>query len=62
MNKEIDLPIADVQSTHDTRRILPLTESASRQFVIPIVVADKDDGVQHTVALFNMYVNLPHKI
>jgi len=26
----------------------------------PIRVADKNDGVQHTIANFNMYVYLPH--
>ncbi|SES96477.1 GTP cyclohydrolase I [Nitrosomonas marina] len=60
MNKEIDLPIADVQSTHDTRRIA-IDRVGIKAIRHPVVVADKDDGVQHTVAMFNMYVNLPHK-
>ncbi|MCP5245046.1 MAG: GTP cyclohydrolase I FolE2 [Burkholderiales bacterium] len=60
MNKEIDLPIADVQSTHDTRRIA-IDRVGIKAIRHPVVVADKDDGIQHTVAMFNMYVNLPHK-
>ncbi|MCB1936755.1 MAG: GTP cyclohydrolase I FolE2, partial [Nitrosomonas sp.] len=60
MNKEIDLPIADVQSTPDTRRIA-IDRVGIKGIRHPVVVADKDDGVQHTIAMFNMYVNLPHR-
>jgi len=59
MNKQIDLPIADVQSSPDTRRIA-IDRVGIKAIRHPVVVADKDDGVQHTVAVFNMYVNLPH--
>ena len=59
MNKQIDLPIADVQNTLDTRRIA-IDRVGIKAIRHPVVVADKDDGVQHTVAIFNMYVNLPH--
>ena len=61
MNKqiEIDLPIADVQSSPDTRRIA-IDRVGIKAIRHPVVVADKDDGMQHTVAVFNMYVNLPH--
>ncbi|MBY0475799.1 MAG: GTP cyclohydrolase FolE2 [Nitrosomonas sp.] len=59
MNKQIDMPIADVQSSLDTRRIA-IDRVGIKAIRHPVVVADKDDGVQHTVAVFNMYVNLPH--
>ena len=59
MNKEIDFPIADVQSTPDTRRIA-IDRVGIKGIRHPVVVADKSDGVQHTIAVFNMYVNLPH--
>ncbi len=59
MNKQIDLPIADVQNTLDTRRIA-IDRVGIKAIRHPVVVADKDDGVQHSVAIFNMYVNLPH--
>jgi GTP cyclohydrolase I len=59
MNKQVDLPIADVQSTLDTRRIA-IDRVGIKAIRHPIKVADKDGGVQHTVAVFNMYVNLPH--
>ncbi|SFQ10229.1 GTP cyclohydrolase I [Nitrosomonas cryotolerans] len=59
MNKQIDLPIADVQSSPDKRRIA-IDRVGIKAIRHPIMVADKDGGVQHTVAVFNMYVNLPH--
>ena len=58
MNKQVDLPIADVQSTLDTRRIA-IDRVGIKAIRHPVKVADKDGGVQHTVAVFNMYVNLP---
>ncbi|MFO7578655.1 GTP cyclohydrolase FolE2 [Nitrosomonas halophila] len=59
MNKQVDLPIADVQSSEDTRRIA-IDRVGIKAIRHPVRVADKDDGIQHTVAQFNMYVNLPH--
>lgn len=59
MNKEIDLPIADVQSSPDTRRIA-IDRVGIKAIKHPVLVADKNGGVQHTIAVFNMYVNLPH--
>lgn len=59
MNKQIDLPIADVQSSLDTRRIA-IDRVGIKAIRHPVRVADKDSGIQHTVAQFNMYVNLPH--
>lgn len=63
MNKLIDLhivdPIADVQNSPDTRRIA-IDRVGIKAIRHPVIVADKDAGVQHTIAVFNMYVNLPH--
>lgn len=59
MNNQIDLPIADVQSSLDIRRIA-IDRVGIKAIRHPVRVADKDDGIQHTVAHFNMYVNLPH--
>jgi GTP cyclohydrolase I len=59
MNKQVDFPIADVQSTPDTRHIA-IDRVGIKAIRHPIKVADKNGGVQHTVAMFNMYVNLPH--
>ncbi len=59
MTKQTDLPIADVQNAPDTRRIA-IDRVGIKAIRHPVKVADKDGGVQHTVAVFNMYVNLPH--
>ena len=59
MNKQIDMPIADVQSSLDTRQIA-IDRVGIKAIRHPVKVADKGGGVQHTVAVFNMYVNLPH--
>ena len=59
MNKQVDFPIADVQSTTDTRHIA-IDRVGIKAIRHPIKVADKTGGIQHTVAMFNMYVNLPH--
>jgi GTP cyclohydrolase I len=49
----------DVQSYHDTRRIA-IDKVGIKSIRHPIRVADKNSGVQHTIATFNMYVYLPH--
>ncbi len=61
MNKQIDLPvtIADVQSTPDTRHIA-IDRVGIKAIRHPVIVADKGGGIQHTIAILNMYVNLPH--
>ena len=52
-------PIPDVQSSADTRR-LAINKVGIKSIRHPIVVSDKSEGVQHTIATFNMYVRLPH--
>lgn len=51
--------IADVQNSEDTRQI-PINKVGIKDIRHPIVVRDRDGGNQHTIANFNMYVNLPH--
>jgi len=63
MNKQVKQahsPIDDVQSTPDTRHIA-IDRVGIKAIRHPIKVADKNGGVQHTVAVFNMYVNLTHR-
>ena len=59
MKKHTDQPIADVQGSLDTRHIA-IDRVGIKAIRHPVLVADKDGGSQHTVAQFNMYVNLPH--
>jgi GTP cyclohydrolase I len=51
--------IADVQASPDTRR-LPIDKVGVKDLRHPVVVRDRSQGVQHTIAAFNMYVELPH--
>ena len=59
MNQREGLPIEDVQSTPDTRH-LAIDKVGIKAIRHPVRVADKSAGVQHTIATFNMYVQLPH--
>jgi GTP cyclohydrolase I len=59
MNQCDTLPIADVQSTPDTRH-LAIDKVGIKAIRHPVKVGDKNSGVQHTIATFNMYVHLPH--
>ena len=51
--------IADVQSSADTRHIA-IDKVGIKDIRHPVRVADRSEGEQHTIANFNMYVNLPH--
>ena len=51
--------IADVQSSKDTRQI-PINKVGIKDIRHPVRVLDRSGGEQHTIANFNMYVNLPH--
>jgi GTP cyclohydrolase I len=57
--RDVKLPIADVQSTPDTRR-LAIDRVGIKSIRHPAKIKERDGGVQHTVAHFNMYVGLPH--
>ena len=49
----------DVQGSEDTRQI-PINKVGIKDIRHPVRVADRSGGEQHTIANFNMYVNLPH--
>jgi GTP cyclohydrolase IB len=49
----------DVQSSQDTRQI-PINKVGIKDIRHPVRVADRTGEEQHTIANFNMYVNLPH--
>jgi GTP cyclohydrolase I len=51
--------LKDIQSEPDTRNI-PINKVGVKDISYPVVVLDRDEGLQHTVARVNMYVNLPH--
>src|SRR6201996_2565256 len=51
--------VEDVQGHADTRQ-LPINKVGIKDIVHPVKVKDRSRGEQHTVANFNMYVNLPH--
>ena len=51
--------VEDVQSRADLRRI-PINRVGIKDIRHPVRVKDRSSGEQHTVATFNMYVNLPH--
>jgi len=54
-----DSTIADVQNSEDTRH-LPINKVGIKDIRHPVRVRDRSGGEQHTIANFNMYVNLPH--
>ncbi len=59
MSESSNTPMADVQSSEDTRRI-PINKVGIKDIRHPVRVLDRSGGEQHTIANFNMYVNLPH--
>ncbi len=56
-NKTSALP--DVQNTRDTRAIA-INKVGIKDIRHPVQVKDRTGKVQHTIANFNMYVDLPH--
>lgn len=56
-----DMPdqMEDVQGRADTRRIA-IDKVGIKDIRHPVRVSDRSGGEQHTIATFNMYVNLPH--
>ncbi len=51
--------MADVQSSADSRHIA-IDKVGIKDIRHPVRIRDRSGGEQHTVANFNMYVNLPH--
>ncbi len=54
-----DETIADVQSSKDNRHIA-INKVGIKDIRHPVRIQDRTGGEQHTIANFNMYVNLPH--
>ena len=52
-------PMEDVQSSRDSRRIA-IDKVGIKDIRHPVKVSDRSGCEQHTIANFNMYVNLPH--
>jgi GTP cyclohydrolase I len=57
--QEFTSTIPDVQARADTRRI-PIDKVGIKDILHPVRIQDRTGDEQHTVARFNMYVNLPH--
>ena len=57
--RDAKFPIPDVQATPDTRR-LAIDRVGIKSIRHPVRIQERDGGVQHTIAHFNMYVGLPH--
>ncbi len=58
-NQSTSAPIPDVQSSVDTRR-LAINKVGIKDIRHPVCLRERAGGEQHTIANFNMYVNLPH--
>jgi GTP cyclohydrolase IB len=56
---ELKQSIEDVQNRADKRNI-PINKVGIKSIRHPVRVRDRSGGEQHTIAMFNMYVNLPH--
>jgi len=50
----------DIQNQRDYRQI-PIDKVGIKNIQYPITVLDRSKKIQHTVALINMYVDLPHR-
>jgi GTP cyclohydrolase I len=57
--KTASVPIKDVQKRRD-RRGIEIDKVGVRDIRYPIMVMDRENGSQHTIASVNMYVTLPH--
>ncbi|MCK5091089.1 MAG: GTP cyclohydrolase I FolE2, partial [Gammaproteobacteria bacterium] len=51
--------IEDVQNRADTRQIA-INKVGIKDIRHPVRIKDRSEGEQHTIATFNMYVDLPH--
>src|ERR1035437_1161615 len=51
--------MVDVQNLADTRKIA-INRVGIKSIRHPVKVLDRSGGIQHTIAVFNMYVGLPH--
>jgi GTP cyclohydrolase I len=53
------MELADIQKRADHRNI-EISKAGVKSITYPVIVLDRKNGVQHTIARINMYVNLPH--
>ena len=60
MNAKDPHSIPDVQNDADSRK-LAIDQVGVKAIRHPIRIMERTGGVQHTIALFNMYVGLPHQ-
>jgi GTP cyclohydrolase I len=60
VSTEIKDEIEDVQNIADQRKIA-IDKVGIKDIKHPVMVSDRTTGEQHTIANFNMYVNLPHQ-
>ncbi len=62
MNQSINstVTIPDIQGSQDTRK-LAINKVGIKDIRHPVIVKDRSDGVQNTIATFDMYVFLPHQ-
>ena len=59
MNEKPAPAMVDVQNLADTRQIA-INRVGIKAIRHPVKVLDRSGGIQHTIAVFNMYVGLPH--
>ena len=59
MNQAANAEIPDVQGRADKRKIA-INKVGIKDIRHPVVVKDRSEGLQHTIANFSMYVFLPH--
>ena len=60
MNAKDPHAIPDVQNDADSRK-LAIDQVGVKAIRHPVKVMERAGGVQHTIAMFNMYVGLPHQ-
>ncbi len=60
MNTRDQVAIPDIQSSTDKRKIA-IDKVGVKAIRHPVRVAERGGSVQHTIAMFNMYVGLPHQ-
>lgn len=60
MDDTLEFTMRDIQNERDFRNI-PIDKVGIKNLRYPITVLDRKNGYQNTVALINMYVDLPHK-
>ena len=60
MNAKDPHAIPDVQNDADSRK-LAIDQVGVKSIRHPVRIMERAGGVQHTIAMFNMYVGLPHQ-